>query len=79
MFLLPQKTNMKIIIETPEEFNPIELIRLAQSVEGALTYKDLAIAFACSQGTIAKWMCGYRKPAHSYWLWAGELKKKWNL
>ena len=69
---------MNIIIEHPQEFNPVELIRLVQA-QTSLTYREIAIAFSCEPNTIAKWMCGAKKPSKAYRIWAGELKKKWNL
>jgi len=68
---------MHIVIEEPPEYDPVELIRLAQRVKPELRYKDLAIAFKCEPNTIARWMCGVKNPSKLHRVWAAELKRRW--
>lgn len=70
---------MSILIEEPPEYNPVELIRLAQQAESSLRYYHFAIAFKVSETTIGRWMCGDRNPPTLYRVWAAELKKRWQL
>lgn len=42
---------MNIIIEEPPEYNPVELIRLAQQAESSLRYYHFVIAFKASPTT----------------------------
>ncbi|MCC3409379.1 MAG: hypothetical protein JGK17_28250 [Microcoleus sp. PH2017_10_PVI_O_A] len=70
---------MNILIEEPEEFNPVDLIRLAQYHDSSLRYRHFAIVFKCELHTIQRWMCGIAKPNKAYRLWAAELKQKWGL
>ena len=77
---VPKKIEpMNIIIQEPQEYSPVELIRLAQYHNPKLKYADFAIAFNCNTDTIAKWMCGMSKPSKGYYLWAAQLKDEWGL
>jgi len=70
---------MNILIEEPPEYNPVELIHLAKSAQPTLRYADFAVVFKCEIPTIARWMCGNRKPSKPQRIWAAELKRKWGL
>ena len=70
---------MNILIEEPPEYNPVELIRLAQQASPTLRYRHFAIAFKCEPCTVARWMCGNIRPSTAHRIWAAELKRKWEL
>jgi hypothetical protein len=70
---------MNIVIEEPPEYNPVELIRIAQAKMPSLRYRHFAIAFKCDVVTIGRWMCGNMKPSMPHRIWAAELKNKWGL
>lgn len=68
-----------IIIKSPPEYNPVELIHLAKSRMPSLKYADFAIVFKCQVCTIGRWMCGNKNPSRAHRIWAAELKNKWGL
>lgn len=70
---------VNILIEEPPEYNPVELIRLAQQASPTLKYRHFAIAFKCAENTVARWMCGAKNPSVQHRVWAAELKRRWNL
>lgn len=70
---------MNIVIEEPPEYNPVELIRLAQRESPSLKYHHFAISFKTTPTTIARWMCGANKPSLQHCVWAAELKRRWEL
>lgn len=70
---------MNILIEDPPEYNPVELIRLAQRASPSLRYRHLAIAFKVAPNTVARWMCGAKNPSRMHRIWAAELKRRWQL
>jgi len=70
---------MHIVIEEPPEYNPVELIRLAQQAAPNLRYQDFAIAFNCSTTSVARWMCDAARPSKMHRIWAAELKIRWGL
>jgi DNA-binding transcriptional regulator YiaG len=70
---------MNILIEEPPEYNPVDLIRLAQQASPTLRYRHFAIAFKASPNTVARWMCGSKNPSKMHRIWAAELKRRWQL
>jgi hypothetical protein len=70
---------MNIVIEDPPEYNPVELIHLAQHALPTLRYHHFAIVFKCEPNTVARWMCGAKNPSKANRVWAAELKRRWGL
>lgn len=69
---------MNIIIEAPAEFDPVELLFLAQNKHG-IRRADFAVALGVEFNTLEKWAARIRNPSKPWRIRAAELREKWNL
>ena len=69
---------MNIIIEAPPEFDPIELLFLAQNKLG-IRRADFAVVMGVELNTVDKWAAKIYQPSKPWRIRAAELREKWNL
>lgn len=69
---------VQIEIEPPAEFDPVELLFLAQNKLG-IGRKDFAVAFGIEFNTLEKWAAKIRNPSKPWRIRAAELRKQWDL
>lgn len=75
--LSPLKVNPPSLDE-PEEFDPIELQKLAKK-EFHWKVWEFAIKFGCEPATIYAWRCGKNVPGRQARIIAGLLKNQWQI
>lgn len=69
---------MNIVIEAPAEFDPVELLFLAQDKLG-IRRADFAVVLGIELNTLDKWAAKIRNPGKAWRIRAAELQKQWQL